>query len=295
MNDVVKPGAAAELQGSRREILVGGAALAAMAATVGATGSAQAQIASVKGMYRAQEAGLVEFTGHGGAKGVAYYAKPAGDGPFPAAIIIHHLPGWDDWTMEVARKLAHNGIIGIAPNLYFREPGNSPDDQGAKARADGGVSDDQMVGDVEGALAYVRGRKESNGKVGVMGFCSGGRQSWIAAGRIKSMNAMVNCWGGSVIAAPNQLDAKKPVNPIDYTKDINCPVLGIFGNEDRNPDPAQVNKIEETLKSLNKTYTFHRYDGAGHGFLASDRPSYRPEQAVDAWGKIYAFYHKVLA
>lgn len=292
MTDEAKSGA--EVQGSRREILVGTAAIAAAAVAVGKTSPAQAQIATIKGPYRAQESGLVEFTGAGGAKGPAYFAKPAGDGPFPSAVVIHHAPGWDDWTMEVCRKLAHNGIMAIAPNLYFRVVANSPDDQAAKARADGGISDDQMVGDVEGSMAYLRSRKESNGKVGVMGFCSGGRHSWIAAGRIKTVNAMVNCWGGSVIAQPNQLDAKKPVNPIDYTKDINCPILGIFGNDDQNPNKEMVNKIEEITKSLGKTYTFHRYDGAGHGFLASDRPSYRPEQAWDAWQKIYAFYHKTL-
>ena len=281
------------IDGGRRGVLVGGVALAA-AAAASRTASAQTP-AAPKGPYRSQSSWLVEFTGHKGDKGLAYYARPEGAGPFPAAVVIHHAPGWDDWTMEVARKLAHNGIIGIAPNLYFREPG-SPDDQAAKARADGGVSDDQVVGDVEGALAFVRARPEANGKVGVMGFCSGGRHSFISAGRIKSINAMVDCWGGSVVVSdPALLVPKRPVNPIDYAKDINCPILGIFGNDDQNPDKAQVNKIEEVLKSLGKTYDFHRYDGAGHAFLASERPNYRPEQAVHAWQKIYAFFHKSLA
>jgi carboxymethylenebutenolidase len=287
---------APQVLGSRREILVGGVAFAAAVAAQGAGAVAQTASAAPRGPapYRTQRTELVEFTGFKGDKGIAYYARPEGAGPFPAAIVIHHAPGWDDWTMEVARKLAHNGIIGIAPNLYFRYAG-TPDDQAAKARAAGGDSDDQVMGDVEGALAFVRSRPESNQKVGVMGFCSGGRYTFMAAGRIKSMNAAVDCWGGSVIAAPAQLTPKRPVNPIDYAKDINCPVLGIFGNEDRNPDKAQVNKIEETLEGLGKTHTFHRYDGAGHAFLDSDRPSYRAEQAVDAWRKIYAFYHKTLA
>ncbi len=244
--------------------------------------------------YRGMITEVVEFKGHNGDKGEAYYARPQGDGPFPAAILIHHMPGWDDWIMEATRKLAHHGIIGIAPNLYFREPGKNPDDQAATSRAAGGVSDDQMVGDMEGALAFLRAQKQCNGKVGIMGFCSGGRHAFIAAGRIPSLNAIVDCWGGSVIVDAKELTPKRPVNPIDYAKDINCPILGIFGNDDKNPDPEQVNKTEEVLKKLGKSYEFHRYDGAGHGFFASERPNYRLEQAIDGWKKVYGFFHKHL-
>ena len=281
------------VDGSRRGVLVGGVAFAAAAA---ATRPASAQSAGfVKGPYRSQVSGLVEFKGHNGDKGLAYYARSDAPGTFGTVVVIHHAPAWDDWTMEVVRKLAHQGFLAIAPNLYFRHPGE-PDDQAAAARAEGGVSDDQVMGDVEGALAFVKARPEANGKAGVMGFCSGGRHSFIAAARVKGFNAMIDCWGGSVIVAdPTKLDPKRPVNPIDYAKDINCPILGLFGNEDQNPDKAQVNAIEEKLKSLGKTYEFHRYDGAGHAFLASERPNYRVEQAMDAWPKVYAFWRKHLA
>jgi carboxymethylenebutenolidase len=78
------------------------------------------------------------------------------------------------------------------------------------------------------------------------------------------------------------------------TKDLSCPLLGIFGNDDQNPSPAQVNRTEEELKRWNKTYEFHRYDGAGHGFFATDRAAYRPEQAVDGWKQVFAFYDRYL-
>lgn len=93
---------------------------------------------------------------------------------------------------------------------------------------------------------------------------------------------------------PDQLTEQQPVAVIDMTKDMGCPLLGIFGNEDANPDVEQVNRIEEELKGHRKDYEFHRYDGAGHGFFAVDRPSYRPEQAVDGWKKVFAFFEKHL-
>ena len=117
---------------------------------------------------------IVSFDAHGGAKGQAYYAEPATAQKVGGVVLIHHMPGWDDWTQEAARKLAHHGFACIAPHLYFREQPGSPDDCAARARAKGGVSDDQVMGDLEGAMKFLRAQGVSNGKVAVMGFCSGG-------------------------------------------------------------------------------------------------------------------------
>jgi len=84
------------------------------------------------------------------------------------------------------------------------------------------------------------------------------------------------------------------VAPIDYTKDLSCPMIGIFGNDDKSPSPEQVNQHEAELKKHGKNYEFHRYDGAGHGFFYYDRPAYRQEQAVDGWKKTLAFLEKTL-
>jgi carboxymethylenebutenolidase len=91
-----------------------------------------------------------------------------------------------------------------------------------------------------------------------------------------------------------ELSPKQPVAPIDYTADLRCPVLGIFGNEDHGPTPEQVNTLEDALKKYGKQYDFHRYDGAGHGFFYHNRPSYRQEQAMDGWSKVFAFLEKNL-
>jgi carboxymethylenebutenolidase len=241
------------------------------------------------------QAEIVNFRGHNDDQGEAYYARPTGAGPFPGVVVIHHLPGWDEWTMEVVRKFAHHGYAAISPHLYFREGPGSPDDVGARVRAAGGVADEQVMGDVAGAIAFLRGRPESNGKVGVIGFCSGGRHTYLAACSVPGIDAAVDCWGGRVIAEqPDDISPKRPVAPIDLTEKMACPLLGLFGNEDANPSRDQVNKTEATLKRFGKSYEFHRYDGAGHAFFAVDRPSHRPEQAVDGWRKVFAFFGKHL-
>ena len=93
---------------------------------------------------------------------------------------------------------------------------------------------------------------------------------------------------------PENLTAKQPVAPIDYTKDLSCPILGLFGEEDQSPTPEQVAQHEQELKNHNKTYEFHMYPGAGHGFFYYHRPNYRQEQAVDGWQKIFTFLEKYL-
>lgn len=226
----------------------------------------------------------------------AYLARPDGDAKRGGVVVIHHMPGWDEWTAEVCRKLAHHGYDTIAPHLYFRFGPGSPDDLAAHARSVGGVADDQVMADVAACMAYLRALPTSNGKVGVIGFCSGGRHTYLAGTRLPGIDALVDCWGGNVVVDdPTQLTDKRPVAPIELTKNITAPLLGLFGNEDPNPTPDQVNRTEEKLKSLGKTYQFERYDGAGHGFFAHYRPGYRPEQATDGWRKVLAFFHKHLA
>jgi carboxymethylenebutenolidase len=225
----------------------------------------------------------------------AYYARPSGQGPFPGVVLIHHAPGWDEWITEATRKLAHHGFATIAPHLYHRDGPGNPDDVAAKARGAGGVGDPQVVGDVAGAMAYLRAQPESNGKVGLIGFCSGGRHAYLAAGSLPNVDALVDCWGGNKFADNKNNPAKRPIPPIDLTDKITAPVLGIYGNDDKNPSPEDVNKTEEILKKAGKNYEFHRYDGAGHGFFAAPRPGYRPEQAEDGWKKVYAFYNKYLS
>jgi len=225
----------------------------------------------------------------------AYCARPLGPGPYPAMVVIHHIPGWDEWYREATRRFAHHGYAAVSPNLYFRDGHGSPEDVAAKVRAAGGVPDDQVMGDVDGAVRFLRSLPYVNGKVGVFGTCSGGRHAFLAACRVKGFDAAVDCWGGRVVMSKEELTPKQPVAPIDYTKDLSCPLLGLFGEEDKGPTPEQVAQHEQALKKHGKIHEFHMYPQAGHGFFYYDRPAYRQQQAVDGWKKVFAFLEKCLS
>jgi carboxymethylenebutenolidase len=246
--------------------------------------------------YPSLAAETVAFAGHNGDRGEAYYARLSGDGKCPGIVVIHHLPGWDEWIIEVTRKFAHHGYATISPHLYFRDGPGEPDDIGARVRAAGGVADDQVVGDVAGAIAFLRAQGNATGKVGLIGFCSGGRHAYLCACRIDSIDAVIDCWGGNVIVDDKkQLNAKRPVAPIDLSDALRAPLLGLFGNDDENPNRDQVNRTEAVLKRLGKAHEFHRYDGAGHAFFNTARTSYRAQQAADGWTKVFAFLGKHIA
>ncbi len=224
----------------------------------------------------------------------AYYARPLGAGPFPGVVLIHHFPGWDDLYKEFTRKFAANGYVALCPNLFFREGKGTPEDVAAKVRGEGGVADEQVIGDVAAALQVLLAQPYVNGKVGVFGTCSGGRHAYLCACRIPGFAALVDCWGGRVMMAPEELTPKQPKAPIDYSADLACPMIGIFGNDDHAPTADQVNAHEEVLKKLGKQYEFYRYEGAGHGFFYYHSQLYRQQQAVDGWKKIWEFLDKRL-
>jgi carboxymethylenebutenolidase len=242
--------------------------------------------------YEGMRAETVTMQGYNNDQVRAYYSRPLGDGPYPGIILIPHMPGWDEMNREVARRFTQHGYVVICSDIYGRFGQGLPADAATKAREMGGVYDDSVVGDCEGALSYLTSQSYSNGKVGVIGMCSGGRHSFLAACKIDGLSAAVDCWGGGVVggaASPAQ-----PVAPIDYTADLKVPLLGIFGNDDRSPSPEQVNQLEAELKKFGKDYVFHRYDGAGHAFWSYDRDAYRPVAAMDSWNKVFEFFGKHL-
>ncbi|POM26416.1 Carboxymethylenebutenolidase [Actinomadura rubteroloni] len=232
----------------------------------------------------------VRVTGHGGDEIEAYLARPDGGGPRGGVVVIHHLPGYDRATKEMVRRFAELGYDAICPNLFFREaPGAAPDDAAAVGRANGGVPDERLLGDVAGALAHLRALPTSNGRAGVIGHCSGGRQAVLAACEL-DVDAAVDCYGAFVLAAPPDGFPLKVSGLEDRLPALRAPLLGLFGAEDKFPAPAEVDELARVLTAHGKDFDFHTYDGAGHAFFAVDRPSYDVAAANDGWEKIAAFF-----
>ena len=214
------------------------------------------------------------ITGYGGDEIEAYLVCPSTRTGQPGLVVLHHMPGYDEATKEIVRAFAADGYCVLMPNLHHRfAPGADPATASAAAR-EAGVSDDQVVGDARGAIEVLRARKESNGKVGVIGYCSGGRQSWQVACSLE-VDAAVVCYGAR---------SDPSLAPM-----LRCPLLGLYGNEDQSPSPADVDALEAALRTSGKSYELHRYDGAGHAFFARDRPTYRHDAAQDGWERIREF------
>lgn len=243
-------------------------------------------------MYDAILAETVTITGHQGDPVEAYLARPMTSQPAPGVVLIHHMPGYDRETKEMARRFAVAGYAALCPNLYCREaPGASSDDAAAAARALGGVPDERLIGDVAGAVSHLRGLSNANGKIGVIGHCSGGRQTVLSACSL-DVDAAVNCYGGMVVEPP---PAGMPFQPIvERLPDLRCPLLGLFGADDAHPDPQAVATLDRILTEHGKAHSFHSYAGAGHAFFSVDRPAYRPEAALDGWQRIFDWFETYL-
>ena len=236
----------------------------------------------------------ISLRGYEGDQIRAYYSRPLSDGPHPGIVLIPHMPGWDEWCRETSRRFTQHGYAVLCPDIYCRVGTGTPVEVAKKSRELGGVPDDCVMGDTKGCLDFLKIQPQSNGKVGVIGMCSGGRHAFLAACTVDGFDCAVDCWGGGVIMKEEDLSPARPKSPIDYAENLNIPLLGIFGNEDHNPDAAQVDQTEEVLKKLGKDYTFWRYDGAGHGIWYYDKPMYLQEQAMDSFNKTLEFFDKHL-
>lgn len=232
----------------------------------------------------------IRIAGHGGDEIEAYLARPHGEGRRGGVVVIHHMPGYDRGTKEIVRRFAELGYDAICPNLFFREaPGAAPDDAAAVARANGGAPDDRVIGDVSAALDHLRALPTANGKAGVIGHCSGGRQSVLVACHLE-LDAAVDCYGAFVTGTVPEGFPMRVSNLVDQLPRLRAPLLGLFGAADSYPGPEQVAELERILTANGKDFTFHSYEGAGHGFFSTDRPAYDVAAANDGWERITAFY-----
>lgn len=246
------------------------------------------------GKYEGMIAETVAVPGHDGKYVNNYFSRPMDQEKHPGIVLITAAPGWDEFCRETARRLTQHGYMVMAPDIFQDFGQGLPGEVVAKSRECGGVSDRSVMDDCAGALSFLRSQPTNNGKVGVMGMCSGGRHTFLAACTVEGFDAAADLWGGGVIMPEDKLTPQKPVSPIEYTERLTCPLLGLFGNEDKNPSPEEVDTLEEALKRNNIEYEFYRYDGASHAFMCYHSPVYRFEQAMDAWEKLFAFFNRHL-
>ncbi len=245
-------------------------------------------------MYDAMLTETVTITSRDGESIEAYLARPMAAGPFGGVVVIHHMPGYDDGSKEIVRRFACEGYNAICPNLFYREaPGAAPDDAAARVRSLGGVPDERLVGDVFAAVSCLRGLSSANGRVGVVGYCSGGRQAFLS-GLSLDIDAAIDCYGAYVTGEPPEGHPIKVGPLVHRIAELRCPLLGLFGNEDAYPSPAHVDELEAALRSHGKVFEFHRYDGAGHAFFATERPRYDVAAAVDGWHRKLDFFARHL-
>jgi carboxymethylenebutenolidase len=216
-----------------------------------------------------------------------YVSVPDGNGPFPAVVVIQHAGGVDEFVRGRSDALSEVGFLGVAPDLYHREEPNTSDDPLTRM---GRLRDASIISDVTVAVDHIKGLPEAQpDRIGITGYCMGGRVTYLMAATNPDLKAAVVCWGGNIMVPWGEGPA-----PFDVSKNIGCPILGLFGEEDPNPSPADVAKIDAELTKLGKAHEFHSYSGAGHAFMNEGRPSYRPEASEDAWKKCIAWFDKHL-
>lgn len=216
----------------------------------------------------------------------ALVAEPDGKEASAGVVVVMGRTGIDEALQEQVADLSANGFAAIAPDMFHREDPNAPDYETANTR----VLDDNIEKDINTAIEYLRTHTAvGGGPVGIVGFCMGGRISYLMAVRSQEIKAAVVYYGGGIMQARGDGPA-----PFEQSSRISCPVAGFFGRDDKNPSPADVQKIDAELTRLGKIHEFHSYEGAGHAFMGKGRPSYREHAAKDAWPKTLAWFQRYL-
>ena len=215
-----------------------------------------------------------------------YLDTPAGKTSAPGVVVIMHGPGLDRFVEDRVENLAKHGYAAIAPDLYHRQSTEQMDMMKRISQ----LTDPEIVADVDATIMHLRKVKDVRvTDLGVLGFCMGGRITYMLAG------SLPGAWklGGVFYGGNIMKNWGEAPTPFDLTENIACPLVGFFGAEDSNPSTADVHKIDAELTKFKKPHEFHMYDGAGHAFLNfMNAERYRETQAKDAWAKMLAFLDK---
>jgi len=221
----------------------------------------------------------------------AYVATPDKGRAFPMILVVQEIFGVHEHIKDVCRRFAKIGYCAAAPELYYRQGDASKlsDNKEIFANIVSKVSDEQVMSDLDATVAYARRMGMAhNDKLGITGFCWGGRITWLYTAHNPKVKAGV-AWYGRVVGDKN---AMNPSHPIDVVARINAPVLGLYGGADAGIPNDSVDKMRAALKAAGKKSEIHTYPDTPHAFHADYRPSYRKDQAADGWKRATEWFKK---
>ena len=218
----------------------------------------------------------------------AYRAMPLGAGPFPIVLVVQEIFGVHEHIKDVCRRFAKEGYMAVAPQMYARQGDVLKLSKIDEIRAIvAKVPDAQVMSDLDAAVAFAElSGKGDVGRLGITGFCWGGRITWLYAAHNAKVKAGV-AWYGRLTGEINDLT---PKNPVDIAADLKAPVLGLYGGDDQGIPVDTVEKMRAACKAVGKTCEIIVYPGAPHAFHADYRPSYRAEPAKDGWARLLAWF-----
>ena len=218
-----------------------------------------------------------------------YYARPAGVTQPPIILVCMEIFGLHEWVKDVTRRLGHLGAFAVAPDYYFRDGVDltKMDDIQKILPIVNAKTDTELFSDLDATAAWAKSQGGDGARLGIMGFCRGGRSVWHYATHNPDLKAAVAFYGTLI-----DKNAAAPKNSVELAPEVKAPVLGLYGAEDAGIKVEQVQQMEATLKAAGKTAEFHIYPGAPHGFEADYRPSYRKEAAEEAWAQMIAWFKK---
>ena len=243
--------------------------------------------------------GMVSYPSADGFDLPAYVARPEGDGPYPVVIVVSEIFGLHAYIQDVCRRLAKAGYAAIAPAFFVRveDPAPLADMQRIQAIV-GAAGYEQVMGDINATLEWASGQLWANvDKVGITGFCWGGKVVWQAAARFAAIDAGVAWYGRlapSPTATPEQIAAGQPF-PVDLAGDLKGVVIGNYGGQDQGIPNDTVTAMQEALAAAGATESgIKLYADAPHGFHADYRASYRASEAADGWARLLALFEAKL-
>jgi len=234
--------------------------------------------------------GMVQVKGEAGAM-PSYLARPQGEGKHAGVVVVQEAFGLNKHIKEVTDRIAREGYVALAPDLYYREKGAvvGYDNLPEAIRLMMGLADEKIVADMKGAVDHLKAQAFVQAdRIGVTGFCMGGRVTFLTACRNGDVKAAVPFYGGGIGSV--QVSERTPKAPLDYAEQLRCPMLLFFGGNDPFIPLDEVEKIKQRLAELKKNAETIVYPGAPHGFFCNERDSYRADAAKNAWERLTKFF-----